>query len=145
MVRSNIRDRNIVFLSRDNGCLSLIAEAIANKLLPPKTQVFSAGLKKDKIDPKALQVLREIGISVPPQEPKGLDAIPTRDIDLVVMLGKPTEGLPIVSPRASRRTTWEISDPCRESEADLDAFRHVRDEINTRIGGLFLDYWRNLA
>jgi arsenate reductase len=145
MVHSNIRDRNIVFWSRDNGCLSLIAEAIAKKLLPPRTQVFSAGLKQDKIDPKALQVLREIGISVSTPEPKGADAIPARDIDLVVMLGKPTEGQQTVSPRATRRTTWEIADPCREPEADLEAFRHVRDEINNRIGGLFLDYWRNLA
>ena len=56
--------------------------------MPPKTQVFSAGLKQDKIDPKALQVLREIGINVATQEAKGLDVIPTHDIDLIVMLGE---------------------------------------------------------
>ncbi len=42
-------------------------------------------------------------------------------------------------------TTWDISDPCREPRADLEAFRRARDEINGKIGGLFLDYWRNLA
>jgi arsenate reductase len=143
MVQFHSRDRNILFLSRDNGCLSLIAEAIAKKLLPPKTQILSAGVKPDKIDPRALQVLREIGIGTSSHEAKEPDVTPTRDIDLIVMLGDGGEVQPTVSPRASRRTTWEISDPCREPGADLDAFRHVRDEINNRIGGLFLDYWRN--
>jgi protein-tyrosine-phosphatase len=59
MARSNIRGRSILFLCRDNGCLSFIAEAIAKKLLPPKAQIFSAGLKQDKIDPKALQVCNQ--------------------------------------------------------------------------------------
>ena len=89
MVRSNIRDRNILFLSRDNGSLSLIAEAIATKLLPPKTQVFAACLTQNKIDPKAVQVLREIGINVLTEEAKGLDVVPTQDIDLIVRLGEP--------------------------------------------------------
>jgi arsenate reductase (thioredoxin) len=143
MVRSSIRARKILFLSRDNSCLSLIAEAIAKRLLPPRTQVFSAGLKQDKVDPKALEVLREIGINVPTQEAKGLDVIPSQDFDLVVALGEPGENKPTISPRA-KWSTWNISDPCREPEADLKAFRHARDEINKRIGGLFLDYWRNL-
>jgi arsenate reductase len=144
MMRHNIRERNILFLCHDNDCLSFMAEAIAKKLLPPKTQVFSAGLKGDTIDPKAVQVLREIGINVSSQEPKKLDVIPTRDIDLIVMLGKPAGMQPTVSPRAKSKT-WDISDPCREQRVDLEAFRQARDEINKKIGGLFLDYWRNLA
>ena len=144
MTRSKIRDRKILFLSRETDCLSFIAEAIAKELLPPKTQVFSAGLKEGKIDPKAVRVLQEIGIDVSAQEPKRLDAIPTQDIDLVVRLGESGESHVAVTPRAKCRT-WDISDPCRQPAADLDAFRHARDEINTKIGGLFLDYWRNLA
>jgi arsenate reductase (thioredoxin) len=144
MARSNIRDRSILFLCRENSCLSFIAEAIAKKLLPPKAQILSAGLKEDKIDPKALQVLREIGINVSTQESKERDVVRTPDIDLIVALVEVGEVRPTVSPRAKWRT-WDISDPCREPGADLNAFRHARDEINNRIGGLFLDYWRNLA
>jgi len=143
-MRCNIRDRNILLLCRNNDCLSFIAEAIAKQLLPPKTPVFSAGLKGGKIDAKAAQVLREIGINVSTQKAKRLDVIPTHDIDLIVMLGESGEAEPNVSRHAKRRT-WDISDPCREPRADLDAFRHARDEINNKIGGLFLDYWCNLA
>jgi arsenate reductase (thioredoxin) len=143
-MRSKIRDRNILFLSHNNDCLSFMAETIAKRLLPPKTQVFSAGLKGGQIDPKAIQVLREIGINATIQEAKSLNVIPTKDIDLVVTLGKPGEVQPTISAHAKCKT-WDISDPCRESRADLDEFRHARDEINNKIGGLFLDYWRNLA
>jgi protein-tyrosine-phosphatase len=48
MVRANIRDRTTLFLCEDNACLSLIAEAIGKRLLPPKTQIFSAGLAPQK-------------------------------------------------------------------------------------------------
>ena len=143
-MRSKISERNILFVSKTNDCLSIIAEAIARKLLPPKTQVFSAALRGGKIDPKALEVLREIGIDVNSQEVRGLDVIPTKDIDLVVALGEFGEAKPTVSPRAKYKT-WDISDPCREPRADLESFRQARDEIDKKIGGLFLDYWRNLA
>lgn len=54
-----------------------------------RVEVFSAGLKGGKIEPKAVQVLREIGIKVSTQEAKRLDVLPTHDIDLIVMLGEP--------------------------------------------------------
>jgi protein-tyrosine-phosphatase len=121
-----------------------MAETIAKRLLPPKTQVFGASLKGGEIDRKAFQVLGEVGIDVSTQEAKGLDAIPTQDIDLIVMLGERGGPQATVSSRA-KCETWDISDPCQEPRADLDAFRHARDQINTKVGGLFLDYWRNLA
>jgi arsenate reductase len=124
--------------------MPVIAEAIAKELLPPKTQVFGAGLKPGKIDPTAIQVLREIGIDVSTQEPKGLDAVPLHDIDLVIMLGEPPDSHPLVSAHAKLRT-WNVSDPRADPGANLQTFRHVRDELDSRVAGLFLDYWRNVV
>jgi arsenate reductase len=144
MVRSNIRERKILFLCQDNACLSLIAEALAQEHLPPKTQVFSAGLHPAMIDPDAAQVLREIGIDVSTQETKGLDAVPIHDMDLIIALGVPRNSLPIVSSR-TRLKIWDIADPRREPEANLQTFQRVRDEIDNRVGALFLDHWRSIA
>jgi protein-tyrosine-phosphatase len=144
MVRSNIRDRNILFLCHDNACLSPIAEAIAKEHLPPKTQVFSAGLKPGKIDPTTIQVLREIGIDLSAQEAKGLDAVPIPEIDLIIMVGEPSDSQSLPHARAKLRA-WNISDPRETPGADLQAFRHLRDEIDSRVAGLFLDYWRNIV
>jgi arsenate reductase len=144
MVRSNIRDRNILFVCRDNAGLSLIAEAIAKEHLPPQTQVFSAGLKPSKVDPTAIQVLREIGIDVSTREAKGLDAVPIHNIDLVIMLGEPADPHPVL-PAHANLSIWNIADPRGNAAANLQTFRDVRDEIDDRLVGLFLDYWRNLA
>jgi arsenate reductase len=144
MVRSNIRDRNILFLCRDNACLSPIAEAIAKEHLPPNTQVFSAGLKPSKIDPTAIQVLREIGIDVSNHEAKGLDAVPIQNIDLVIMFEEQPDQHPVL-PAHANSSIWNIVDPRGDPAANLQTFRDVRDEIDDRLAGLFLDYWRNLA
>ena len=144
MIRSNIRERNILFLCDDNACLSFIAEAIAQRLSPPSTLVFSAGLEPSKINSQTKEVLSEIGVNVSTENGKGLDRIPTHDIDLIINLGKQTEALPGFSAKAKWRT-WKISDPRRDPGATLDTFRRLRDEINVRVAGLFLDYWRNPA
>jgi hypothetical protein len=84
-----------------------------------------------------------LGINATTQEAKSLDVIPTKDIDLVITIGKPGRNHSSISLRAKSKT-WEIS-ACGEPSADVDAFRHARDEINRKVSGLFLDYWRNLA
>lgn len=143
MVRRNIRDRNILFLCHDNACLSLIAEAIAKQLLPPKTQIFSAGLKPERIDPKTIEVMREIGMDIARHRPKGLSEIPADDVDLIVWLGEAQETHAVFSSRAIERT-WSVADPRQEPGSNLQSFRSVRDEIDKRVAALFLDYWRNI-
>ena len=44
-MRRNRLEKNILFLAEDNACLSLMAEAMAKHMSPPKTRVFSAGLR----------------------------------------------------------------------------------------------------
>ena len=143
MVRRAVFDRNILFLCQDNACLSLIAEAIARRLSPPRTQVFSAGLKPQGMDPRVRTIMEEVGINVSSYRPKGLDAIPVRDIDLIIVLGK--LGARPVFPSQIRCETWPLIDPYQESQLNLETLRTTRDEINNRVAGLFLDYWRNIT
>ena len=44
-----IHERNILFLCEDNAQLSQMAEAAAKHLSPPKTRIFSAGIKPGRI------------------------------------------------------------------------------------------------
>jgi hypothetical protein len=146
----------LIFFLAPSLCLAQDAKKIPVAVSPggddPVGQAFVLALKEAIRESKSLllfdtEILPKtprIVVHVSTQEPKRLDAIPTQDIDLVVLLGNSDEGHVAVTPRAKCRT-WEISDPCRPQTADLDAFRHARDEINNKIGGLFLDYWRNLA
>jgi protein-tyrosine-phosphatase len=141
MVQSKIRDRKILFLCEDNACLSLIAEAIAKQLRPPQAQVFSAGVSPRAADARTVGALLERGIDTPSSN-KGLDGVSVQDIDLIVVLGK-LVGPDPVFPSRTRWERWPVSDPRQEPGDALESFHSAIDEIDKRVAGLFLDYWRN--
>jgi arsenate reductase len=124
-----------------------IAEAIAKRLAPPGTKVFSAGLFPCQIHPAVTRTLQEVGIDVSSHQPRGLDSVPLGEIDLVVTLGK-LEGKKVVFPPKARIQHWPLSDPSRASGGEAairEVFRSLRDEIDKRVAALFLDHWRNVA
>ncbi|MGH7769179.1 MAG: arsenate reductase ArsC [Candidatus Binatia bacterium] len=147
MVRRKIRENNILFLCPDNSCNSQMAEAIAKRLAPPATRVFSAGLNPGKMDPAVAKVMNEVEIDVSNQRPKGLDAVPMDQIDLIIALGEAREKFAPLADQA-RVEHWTIPDPRRAGggeEAISAVFRYVRDEIDKKVAALFLDHWRNLS
>jgi arsenate reductase len=147
MARRNIREKNILFLCPDNSCNSQMAEAIAKRLAPPKTRVFSAGLTPGEIHPAVAKVMNEVEIDVSSQRPKGLDAVPLGEIDLIIALGDAKEKYASL-PAKVRLEHWALPDPRGASggEAATSAvFRSVRDEIDKKVAALFLDHWRNLT
>jgi arsenate reductase len=140
-------DRNILFLCEDNSCLSQIAEAAAKHLAPPRTRIFSAGVKPSTIPPHVIQAMQELGISMSGQKSKGLADIPIQDIDLVVSFGdahKKCDNLP----RRAKVETWPVPADLKAEETSttpISAIRDERDEIDKRVFALFLDHWRNTA
>ena len=70
-MRREIRERTILFLCEDNACLSQMAEAAAKHLGPPKTRIFSAGVKPGSIPPHVVQAMKEMGINMAGQRSKG--------------------------------------------------------------------------
>ena len=79
-------ERNILFLCEDNACLSQMAEAAAKHLAPPKTRIFSAGVKPSAIPAHVVQAMQELGISMSGQKSKSLADVPIQEIDLVVSI-----------------------------------------------------------
>jgi arsenate reductase (thioredoxin) len=140
-------DTNILFLCEDNACLSQIAEAAAKHLAPPRTRIFSAGVKPSTIPPHVIQAMQELGISMSGQKSKGLADIPIEDIDLVVSFGDAHKRCDSLPGRAKLKT-WPVPgeiDRETASAAPLSAIRDKRDEIDKRVFALFLDHWRNIA
>ena len=139
MRRQNIQ-RNILFLCDDNACLSQIAEATARHLAPPRTRVYSAGVKPSEIPSPVIQAMQELGISMSGQRSKSIADVPVQDIDLVVSFGdadKRCERLP----QKAKIARWPIMGVSANS--DLSTVRARRDEIDKRVFALFLDHWRN--
>jgi arsenate reductase len=145
MRRTSI-ERNILFLCEDNACLSQIAEASAKHLAPPRTRIFSAGVKPSTIPTHVVQAMKELGISMTGQSSKGLADVPIQEIDLVVSFGDAHKKCSNLPDRAKvenwRLPTHQKTD---ESTPALAATREDRDEIDKRVFALFLDHWRNVS
>jgi arsenate reductase (thioredoxin) len=140
-------ERNILILCEDNACLSQMAEAAARHLSPPKTKVFSAGVKPSALSAQEVQAMQELGISMAEQKSKGLSEIPLDEIDLIVSFEYADERCGDL-PRRARVTRWligrlERSAGPRDFAVSPDSLRSLRDEIERRVFALFLDHWRN--
>ena len=146
MRRESIQ-RNVLFLCQDNTCLSQIAEASAKHLAPPRTRIFSAGIKPGVIPLHVVQAMQELGISMQGQSSKGLADVPIQEIDLVVSFDDAHKKCSNLPGRASVEN-WNVPNhPASggDDQPTLKAIRENRDEIDKRVFALFLDHWRNIS
>lgn len=145
-MRRTSLERTVLFLCRDNTCLSQMAEASAKHLAPPITRVFSAGVKPAAIPLRVVRAMQELGISMKGQKSKGLAEVPMQEIDLVISFDDAHKQCANLPGRV-RIERWPIAAMASaDTEADLSltAIRHRRDEIDRRVFALFLDHWRNI-
>jgi arsenate reductase len=146
-MRRAIHERNILFLCEDNACLSQIAEATAKHLAPPKTRIFSAGVRPSTIPTHVIQAMKELGINMSGHRSKGLAEIPIHDIDLVVSFGDAHKKCTNLPGRA-KIENWPAPEEFGSEKGgspELSVIRDKRDEIDKRVFALFLDHWRNIA
>jgi protein-tyrosine-phosphatase len=146
-MRREIRDRNILFLCDDNARLSQMAEAAAKHLSPPKTRIFSAGIKPGRIPAAVVKAMNEIGVAMADQKSKGLADVPIDEIDLVVSFGEAHKHC-VNLPRRAKVESWPVAEAFKKNPSEgenLDALRQERDVIEKRVFALFMDYWRNVA
>jgi arsenate reductase len=139
-------ERNVLFLCEDNACLSQMAEAAAKHLAPPRTRIFSAGVKPKAIPLRVVQAMQELGISMSGQKSKSLADVPIQEIDLVVSIDDAHKQCGNFPGRV-RIERWPISPGLQsdtEGDPTLTTIRDRRDEIDKRVFALFLDHWRNI-
>ena len=145
-MRRQIKERNILFLDEDNGCLSQMAEAVAKQLNPPKVRIFSAGNKPSTIPQPIQKAMQELGIKTEGQQPKSIDQIPLQDIDLVVSFTDADKHCANLPKRAKiERWAMSLTAQSQASDTALSEVRQNRDEIDKRVWALFMDYWRNVV
>jgi arsenate reductase len=148
MLRRSIKEKTILFLCEDNATSSQMAEAIARRLAPPQTKIFSAGISPTQIPPQVATVLREVGINITEQKPKGLSDVPLEEVDLAITLSSEIKEHCPPLPQRTKVVHWSLPDTKTSRAGDAatnEVFRDVRDEIDKKVAALFLDYWRNVS
>lgn len=128
--------QTIYFLCVGNSCRSQMAEGFAKKYIGDTFDIYSAGIEPLGINPWAVKVMLEKGIDISNQTSDLVSTKLLNQADYVITLCKDArERCPIVLPRSSHYH-WAFDDPAtpKGSEKEiLQAFRHVRDEIDKTI------------
>ena len=132
-----LTSRSLLFLCVANSARSQMAEGLARHLLGPAVRVQSAGSTPSRVNPLAIEVMREIGIDLTGHAAKSVDTIDPATVDTVITLCA-EEVCPVFLGKA-RRLHWGLPDPAAVAgdEAErLAAFRVTRDELRRRIAAL---------
>jgi arsenate reductase len=123
--------KKILFVCVENARRSQMAEGFAEVLGREKVAVYSAGSRpSSEIDPLVIEVMKEKGIDLSTNRPKGLNDLPPIEMDYLITMGCEVT-CPAIS--AKRIIEWEIPDPKGKS---IDVFREVRDLIEDKIRAL---------
>lgn len=120
-----------------NSARSQLAEGLAKEIFPD-AEIASAGSHPGKLNPHAVQVMKEIGIDISNHYSKSVDDLSPRLIvalDYVITLCA-EEVCPTMVSRA-KKLHWPFTDPASKellSEAQsLERFRTARDGIKTKL------------
>lgn len=112
-----------------NSARSQMAHGLAKELLRGVAEVESAGSKPTRVNPLAIDALKEIGIDISNHQSKSVDDISPdfiANLDYVITLCA-EEVCPVIILRA-KKLHWPMPDP-----TNPDLFRNVRDAIKMKI------------
>jgi phosphate transport system protein len=136
------KPHGVLFLCVHNTARSQMAEGWALKLFPVGVRIWSGGSQPaDRVDPRAVLVMQEVGIDISAARPKAIPEIPIGDVDTVITLC--AEEICPYLPYEVYTESWGLPDPTAASGNDeraLAQFREVRDAIRDKIEA-FMKSW----
>jgi arsenate reductase len=128
--------KRVLFLCTHNSARSQMAEGLLRAMAGERFEVFSAGTEKTRVQPLAVDAMREIGIDLSGHTSKTLDAFGDDPFDFVITVcDRANESCPLF-PGKTERIHWSFDDPTAATGSDeekLAAFRRIRDQIRAKI------------
>ncbi|HAT09830.1 MAG TPA: arsenate reductase [Planctomycetes bacterium] len=138
--------QRILFLCTGNSCRSQMGEAWARAMKSDHYEVHSAGTIAKGLNPKMVQVMREVGIDPTiHQTSKTLQSVLDAGVQLdlvITVCGHAHETCPVFPGGRTRVVHVGFADPpelekgAATPEEALDHYRRVRDQIRDFVAGL---------
>jgi arsenate reductase (thioredoxin) len=135
-----MRKQEVLVLCTQNSARSQMAEGFLRHLAGDRLEVYSAGIDPtDGVHPCAVEAMREVGIDISEQYPKGLRTYLGKEFFnyLIIVCARAEERCPKNFPGVGTRFSWVFEEPRRDEEIPhdsmLERFRKVRDEIELKI------------
>lgn len=135
-----MRFDSLLFLCVANSARSQMAEGLARARFGDRVRVQSAGSQPSRVNPFAIEVMAERGISLGGHASKSVDTIDPSTVDTVITLCA-EEVCPVFLGNA-RRLHWPIEDPAPplvgeaphlDRDSLLERFRTAADRIDGRL------------
>ena len=118
----------VLFVCVHNAGRSQMAAGWLSQIAGDRIEVRSAGSEPgDRINPVAVEAMREVGIDIAGARPKKLTTESVEHADVVVTMGC-GDTCPFFP--GKRYLDWQLTDPAGQP---IEVVRQVRDEIRTRI------------
>ena len=122
----------VLFLCVANSARSQMAEGLGRMIFGDLVPVLSAGSEPSKVNPYAIEVMRELGVDLTTHHSKSVQNIDPAIVGTVITLCA-EEVCPVFLGKA-RRLHWPIPDPASKDpsiprEEMLARFRTARDTI----------------
>ncbi|ASW55578.1 arsenate reductase ArsC [Plantactinospora sp. KBS50] len=122
---------SVLFVCVHNAGRSQMAAGWLRHLAGDTVEIRSAGSEPaDRLNPVAVEAMREVGIDITAAQPRLLDWQAARDSDVIITMGC-GDTCPVFP--GKRYEDWKLADPAGQP---LDAVRVVRDEIRVRVARL---------
>jgi arsenate reductase len=124
----------VLFVCIHNAGRSQMAAGFLDALAGDRVEVRSAGsLPADRINPAAVEAMREVGIDIAGRQPKVLTTEAVQASDYVITMGC-GDACPIFP--GKKYLDWTLEDPAGQG---LAAVRPIRDEIRARVEALITE------
>ena len=126
----------ILFLCVANSARSQMAEGLGRMIFGDRVPVMSAGSEPSKVNPYAVEVMRELGVDLSAHHSKSVQTIDPAAVGTVITLCA-EEVCPVFLGKA-RRMHWPIPDPASKDpsiprDEMLARFRTARDTIRAML------------
>lgn len=124
--------KNVLVLCTGNSCRSQLAEGFLRYFAGEKAEIYSAGIEVHGLNPKAVQVMAEIGIDISSHTSNHIDEYQEVIFDdVITVCDNARESCPVFPTRA-QKFHYNFPDPAKATGSEeeiMNEFRRVRDLI----------------
>jgi arsenate reductase len=131
----------VLFLCTGNSARSQMAEGYLRHVAPDRFEATSAGIEPKRLNPLAIEAMREIGIDISRQTSKDVVSLLGQHVPYVVTVCDNAKERCPIFPGTWKFLHWSFEDPAAaEGTPDerLTVFRRVRDQIIANIDREFV-------
>ena len=124
--------KKILVLCTGNSCRSQIAEGYLRYFAKEKAEIYSAGVETHGVNPKAILIMKEVGIDISKHTSNNIDEYFDIDFDFVITVCDNAKERCPFFPTKAKKFHYNFPDPAKAvgtEEEILKEFRVVRQLI----------------